>query len=328
MKEKIIPNTQKRYSITSGGIIYTHYKNTNTGRKCYRKVPLAKYLQKNSAVVNLQFGKHSKSNRSKTIYVNTLMIDMFKLKKPDIFHMYDLKPKNGDILDNSLDNLEWRIRSTSDFNFYPQPYYDKKGNITSKRCSNCGQIKDISYYSLQTPKRKSENPTYKNKCTRCRTTERRILINSSEESLKRAREHARRWSNSEKGKAIINNPHVCLSFFWPTVERQIIIKGIAEKTAENISDNYFASRPDGSKLGAIVSPQSEVIPNREFLEANLKELEKEWEGKEILRPEHWGGFLVRPVEVEFWQGRPNRLHDRIRYQLTDNYDWKIERLSP
>ena len=134
--------------------------------------------------------------------------------------------------------------------------------------------------------------------------------------------------NSEKGKAILNNPNVCLSFFWPTVERQIIIKGIAEKTAENISDNYFASRPDGSKLGAIVSPQSEVIPNREFLENKLKQLEKEWEGKEILRPAHWGGFLVRPVEVEFWQGRPNRLHDRIRYQLTDNYEWKIERLSP
>lgn len=134
--------------------------------------------------------------------------------------------------------------------------------------------------------------------------------------------------NSEKGKAILNNPNVCLSFFWPTVERQIIIKGIAEKTAENISDNYFASRPDGSKLGAIVSPQSEVIPNREFLENNLKQLEKEWEGKEILRPAHWGGFLVRPVEVEFWQGRPNRLHDRIRYKVTDNYDWKIERLSP
>lgn len=134
--------------------------------------------------------------------------------------------------------------------------------------------------------------------------------------------------NSEKGKAILNNPHICLSFFWPTVERQIIIKGIAEKTADVISDNYFASRPDGSKLGAIVSPQSEVIPNREFLENNLKALEKEWEGKEILRPAHWGGFLVRPVEVEFWQGRPNRLHDRIRYQLTNEYDWKIDRLSP
>jgi len=134
--------------------------------------------------------------------------------------------------------------------------------------------------------------------------------------------------NSEKGKAILNNPQVCLSFFWPTVERQIIIKGIAEKTSNTISDNYFASRPDGSKLGAIVSPQSEIIPDRTFLENNLKQLEKDFEGKEILRPSHWGGFLVRPVEVEFWQGRPNRLHDRIRYQLQDNYEWKIDRLSP
>jgi pyridoxamine 5'-phosphate oxidase len=134
--------------------------------------------------------------------------------------------------------------------------------------------------------------------------------------------------NSEKGKAIIENPNVCLSFFWPTVERQIIIKGRAEKTADIISDNYFASRPDGSKLGALVSPQSEVILNRDFLEHSLIELEKEWEGREIERPSHWGGFLVRPVEVEFWQGRPNRLHDRIRYQLQTDFDWKIDRLAP
>jgi pyridoxamine 5'-phosphate oxidase len=134
--------------------------------------------------------------------------------------------------------------------------------------------------------------------------------------------------NSEKGKAIIENPNVCLSFFWPTVERQIIIKGRAEKTADIISDNYFASRPDGSKLGALVSPQSEVILNRDFLEHSLIELEKDWEGREIERPSHWGGFLVRPVEVEFWQGRPNRLHDRIRYQLQTDFDWKIDRLAP
>jgi len=134
--------------------------------------------------------------------------------------------------------------------------------------------------------------------------------------------------NSEKGKAITDNPNVCLSFFWHSLERQVIIKGIAEKTPTNISDGYFESRPDGSKLGAIVSNQSEVIPSRAFLEDKLKQLELDSQGKEILRPEFWGGFLVKPVEVEFWQGRPNRLHDRIRYQLQDDYSWKTDRLSP
>ncbi len=134
--------------------------------------------------------------------------------------------------------------------------------------------------------------------------------------------------NSEKGKAILNNPNVCLSFFWHSMERQVIIKGIAEKIPETISDNYFSSRPDGSKLGAIVSSQSEVIPSRDYLDKKLKELETTFEGKEILRPEFWGGFLVRPIEVEFWQGRTNRLHDRIRYQVKKDFSWKIDRLSP
>ncbi|MCG9792762.1 pyridoxamine 5'-phosphate oxidase [Flavobacterium algicola] len=134
--------------------------------------------------------------------------------------------------------------------------------------------------------------------------------------------------HSEKGKAISANPKICLSFFWHSMERQVIIKGIASKVPENVSDNYFDSRPDGSKLGAIVSDQSEVIPSREYLEKELKKLEVEFENKEILRPTHWGGFIVEPIEVEFWQGRPNRLHDRIRYSLQEDYSWKAERMAP
>ncbi|MEB8347133.1 pyridoxamine 5'-phosphate oxidase [Flavobacteriaceae bacterium KMM 6898] len=133
---------------------------------------------------------------------------------------------------------------------------------------------------------------------------------------------------SEKGKAIADNPNVCLSFFWPNMERQIIIKGKAEKLAENLSDGYFESRPEGSKLGAIVSDQSSVIPSRKVLEEKLKALEKEFQGKELKRPDFWGGYVVKPVSIEFWQGRPNRLHDRVRYSLQEDYNWKIERLAP
>ena len=134
--------------------------------------------------------------------------------------------------------------------------------------------------------------------------------------------------DSEKGRAILNNPNVCLSFFWQSAERQVIIKGKAEKIAENLSDGYFESRPRGSQLGALVSNQSQVVTSREAMEAKLKSLESEYEGKEIPRPKNWGGFIVKPVEIEFWQGRPNRLHDRLRYSLQDDYNWSINRLSP
>ena len=132
---------------------------------------------------------------------------------------------------------------------------------------------------------------------------------------------------SDKGRSLFKHPKVGLSFYWPGLERQIIIKGKAEKLSAEKSDQYFNSRPRGSQLGAHVSPQSEVIPDRKFLEDLNTTLENKFNNKEIPRPEHWGGILIRPVEIEFWQGRPNRLHDRICCYL-DGIDWKAKRLAP
>ena len=133
---------------------------------------------------------------------------------------------------------------------------------------------------------------------------------------------------SEKGKAIQNNPHICLSFFWQKLERQIIIKGVAEILPENLSDGYFESRPTGSKLSTWASHQSEVVSSRKSLDEKLTSFEKQFGNKEIPRPPYWGGYMVKPTSIEFWQGRPNRMHDRLRYMLQDDYNWKLERLAP
>ncbi len=133
---------------------------------------------------------------------------------------------------------------------------------------------------------------------------------------------------SEKGIAIQENPNVCLSFFWHQSERQVIIKGKTEKISEEKSIKYFNSRPIGSQLGAIVSNQSRIIPDRNFLEQKLIDLEKKYQNQTIPKPDFWGGFIVKPISIEFWQGRPNRLHDRIRYELQNDKSWKKERLSP
>ena len=132
---------------------------------------------------------------------------------------------------------------------------------------------------------------------------------------------------SEKGRSLLKNPKVGIAFFWPALERQIIIKGNAQKISSDRSDEYFNSRPRGSQLGALVSPQSSVISSRQFLEDRLSALTDEYLNKPIPRPDHWGGIVVKPVQIEFWQGRPNRLHDRISCHLI-NEVWKSERLAP
>ncbi len=134
--------------------------------------------------------------------------------------------------------------------------------------------------------------------------------------------------DSEKGRAIASNNKVCLSFFWPNLERQVIIKGVAEKVEKEKSETYFGSRPKGSQLGAWASNQSEIIESREVLEDKLKSLEAEYKDKKIPKPPFWGGYCVKPVEFEFWQGRANRLHDRIRFLLDNDNNWIISRLSP
>ncbi|MBI6121403.1 pyridoxamine 5'-phosphate oxidase [Salegentibacter maritimus] len=134
--------------------------------------------------------------------------------------------------------------------------------------------------------------------------------------------------NSEKARDIEENPRVCLSFFWPALERQVIIKGTAMKTSEEESSSYFASRPRGSQLGAWASKQSDVLTSRKQLELELKEVEERYKDKEVERPQHWGGYVVSPRSFEFWQGRNDRLHDRILYEFLEENTWERNRLSP
>ena len=132
---------------------------------------------------------------------------------------------------------------------------------------------------------------------------------------------------SNKGKALLDNPHAALVFFWKELERQVRIEGRVEKVSAEESDEYFLSRPEGSRIGAWSSPQSAIIANRTIIETNVTQYTKRFEGHEIPRPDYWGGYRVIPTSFEFWQGRSSRLHDRFQYKK-ENTQWLRKRLTP
>ncbi|WP_026898133.1 pyridoxamine 5'-phosphate oxidase [Daejeonella oryzae] len=133
---------------------------------------------------------------------------------------------------------------------------------------------------------------------------------------------------SAKGKEIARNPVVALVFYWPELERQVRIEGTVEKLSKEESDRYFHSRPKGSQIAAVVSPQSQQITDRDQLEKDWTEMEEKFENKTIPKPAYWGGYIVKPQVIEFWQGRESRMHDRIVYKKADKNTWKIVRLAP
>jgi pyridoxamine 5'-phosphate oxidase len=134
--------------------------------------------------------------------------------------------------------------------------------------------------------------------------------------------------DSAKGHQLLENPRASLVFFWAGLERQVRVTGIVALAPAKVSDDYFNSRPEASRIGAIASPQSEVIESREWLEGKEQKVKDELNGGNPQRPAYWGGYVVKPTRIEFWQGRPSRLHDRILYSLQGNGRWKIERLAP
>lgn len=134
--------------------------------------------------------------------------------------------------------------------------------------------------------------------------------------------------NSQKGREIAANPHVSILFYWPTQQRQVRWSGVASRLTPEESDEYFRSRPRGSQISALASPQSETIPSQTWLADRYQEIEASYGEDDIPRPDYWGGYRVKPETIEFWQGRPNRLHDRILYRMSESGEWIRERIAP
>jgi pyridoxamine 5'-phosphate oxidase len=134
--------------------------------------------------------------------------------------------------------------------------------------------------------------------------------------------------NSQKARELDANPQAALVFYWPQLERQVRVEGKVERIGPAESDAYFKTRPRESQIGALASPQSEVVASREVLEERVRELEKSYEGREVDRPANWGGYRLQPERIEFWKGRPGRMHDRILYERQAEGDWRISRLAP
>lgn len=205
VKTVFIPKTDKRYSISSNGIVFCNYRFSNNGQKFYKKAVVKKYLLNKvskTACVSLQIGKWSASNRMKAFYLNTLMEKCFNLRPPDKFHFYDLRFKDGDCFNVSLNNLEYRIRMETDskYRFYPKPIYNQRGKIIRKICACCGAEKDIDAFQLQAPKEEGQNKTYRNICEKCRSSIQWKTVKSNPERFARNKRHVEKWAKSKEGQ--------------------------------------------------------------------------------------------------------------------------------